>query len=185
MKTYYNTIRQQLLPNNIINQQNKLPLTHNGTSIICNILLQLIVLLTFGLSYPILGFAIVVTIIIEIIYRRLLIGKSIQLTIETQNENHNNSNEFNNQLNQFSSLFDTIKLQRISDKLKNSMIVMSSCLWIVCLTVTMFWSLLFIDMIANDYSYTIAMLATIGFLFGSNLLFYIISMNKIEINYDL
>lgn len=66
--------------NNILVQNDDDRVLVDGKAVVCTILLHLTVLLTFGISYPMLGFAVVFTIMMDIITRKLTLGKYIFLT---------------------------------------------------------------------------------------------------------
>ena len=65
------------------------------------------ILLTFGLSYPVLAFVVTLSIAVEINYKRLFIGKSLEKSIKTDDKS-------------FTTLYEIIKLEELQLKLKGA-----------------------------------------------------------------
>jgi hypothetical protein len=109
----------------------------SGSSAIINILSKLILLLTFGLTYPVLTFALTVTIAIEILLSRLELGYAIQKAIESKST--------------IIRIYDPEIISLANKRIGNlGWEIVASVYWLIVIVVYSFWSFLFVDMIGNE-----------------------------------
>ena len=138
----------------------------NGQTNVVKLMLYLIILLTFGLTYPILALLLTSTIIIEVFNRRIEIGIVLQYAIIGIDVDCLSITHF----------YNPIHLKQLETQLVNCWKVVDSCYWLLQLTVTFFWSLLFIDMIDNQYGMKIGLITSMCYFISSNLLIQIIKV---------
>jgi hypothetical protein len=122
----------------------------NGRNNIVMIILHLTVLMTFGLASPILGLVIVVAILNDCWMSTLLVGRYITvLTLASSS----------------SSTAAAVSLADYDQTImKDAWRAQYACYWIVIVTVSIFWGILFFDMIADRYGWPDGLSVTANYL---------------------
>ena len=152
--------------------QFQLQLTNmDGISIICNLLQNITVLFTFGFTYPILAIIIVIAIYNDSILYQIQIGYQIELSLLVNNNNNRNS-----------ILYSTDILSNLDSKFLNSYRVIPLCSRWIIIVITLFWSLLFFDMIADEFGIIAGVIMITVFFGGIFILIFVIELliNKID-----
>ena len=142
-----------------MNSNDSIGFVRNGQTTIVRLVLHLIILMTFGLTYPILALLLTLTIIVEVFSRRLEIGIALESAIIVQDRSSI----------QISHIYNPNHLKQLELQLTDSWKVVDSCFWLLQLTVTSFWSLLFIDMIDNQYGVKAGLITAVCYFIGSNI----------------
>jgi hypothetical protein len=135
------------------------------------------VLLTFGLACPILGLMIVVTIVNDCNVWKLLVGRKMtmigvgmgmegaQHIVASEASSSSSSHVHVKGGRNISNTSSSSEILMIESENKDVWRGLFAC-WPMCVsTVSVFWALLFFDMVSDPYNNTAGMAATLGFSF--------------------